>query len=91
LLVGFISENFSCFIVYDTMVADVAMAAALTRSTSASGSAIMSGEALDSASVGSVGDRVCTFINFFVFCSIDITLLLFMLERLLVSDVIRDC
>ena len=47
--------------VYDTMVADVAMAAALTRSTSATGSAIMSGDALDTGSpAGSAGDRVST-------------------------------
>ncbi len=49
------------FLVYDSMVSDIAMEAALTRTASASGSSIMSGEAMmsqDSIDAKAGGDRV---------------------------------
>ena len=45
--------------VYDNMVTEVAMAAALTRSASATGSAIMDGNSVDSSASNAGGDRVC--------------------------------
>ena len=45
-------------LVYDNMVTEVAMAAALTRSASATGSAIMDGNCVDSSAQNAGGDRV---------------------------------
>ena len=50
-------------LVYDNMVTEVAMAAALTRSASATGSAIMDGNSVDSSVSNAGGDRVCFWSN----------------------------
>ena len=45
-------------VVYDSIVDDVAMAAAMTRSASATGSSIMTGDTMDGFPSKSSGDRV---------------------------------
>lgn len=46
------------FLVYDSVLSDVAMAAAMTRSASASGSAILLGSDSATSSPGPSGERV---------------------------------